>query len=210
MSEDQDDGLPSDCDDDEVMASMRHVPGRDAQLALRAEARDMLEVFTSPYGTSSTRLSNEWLGTHGWRVQLLRQRALASPETLEIFDPLVAILRRRGVPALLGTSVGVESFETPTAVWRVTLDSDSISRFFFAHRFGFHLLFPEDRSFAIHGWEDVYAAFAGPEGFLHEALRPELQGATVTADLKRYMEHDFGEGAFDPSLAHYDPFLLEG
>jgi hypothetical protein len=201
--------LPSNCDE-ETMAAMRHVSGREAQLALRAQAREMIEVFRTKWGASGTQLSNEWLGTHNWRVQLLRQRVLAISTTHRMaFSPLVALLKRRGSPALFGTDVSISSLADPTAVWRVALDTDSISRFFEAHRFSFHMLFPEDRSFAIHGSEDTYAVFAGPEAFLREALPPELQGPAVTADLKRYMEHDFGKGALDPVLAHYDPFLLE-
>ena len=208
MTEDND--LPSACDV-EVMAAMRHVPGREAQLALRAQAWTMLEDFRTAWGATGTQLANDWLGTHEWRVQLLRQSVLASSPTHRLaFSALVAVLKRRGGPMLFGTDVYVTGLDKPTAVWRVALDTDSISRFFEAHRFSFHMLFPEDRSFAIHGSEDTYAVFAGPEDFLREALPSELQGAAVTADLKYYMENDFGEGALDPVLAHYDPFLLEG
>jgi hypothetical protein len=150
-----------------------------------------------------------------WLAQLAR--AVAAPEGARIaetdvlaFTHLVAALKRRGVPVVFGMDAYVTGPAKPTAVWEVPLDTDSISRFFEAYRFSFQILFPEDRSFAIHGTEDAFAVAAGPEEFLREALPAELQGPAVTADLKRYMEHDFGKGALDPVLAHYDPFLLEG
>lgn len=206
----EDDDLPSACDV-EIMAHMQHVRGREAQLALRAQAWEMVEVFKTDWGATGTQLANEWLGTRNWRVQLLRQSVLAQSTTHRLaFTALVAALKRRGVSMVFGMDAYVTGPERPTAVWEVPLDTDSISRFFEAHRFSFHMLFPEDRSFAIHGSEDTYAVVAGPEAFLREALPPELQGPAVTADLKRYMEHDFGKGALDPVLAHYDPFLLEG
>lgn len=155
-----DDDLPSPSDG-ELLAHMRHVPGRAAQLALRERAREMVEQHATRSGLPGTRLSNEWLGSHNWRVQLLRQRVLASAETdVLAFTHLVAALKRRGVPVVFGMDAYVTGPAKPTAVWEVPLDTDSISRFFEAHRFSFQILFPEDRSFAIHGTEDVFAVFA--------------------------------------------------
>ena len=202
------DDLPSSCLED-VMLDMAHVPGRAAQLALRESAFDMLEEYTTPSRTQGTRLSNAWLGEHTWRVQLLQHHDIRNSGPPQMFEPLVAALRRWRIPHLCGTSVDPQGLVSPTAVWRVPADPRYISSFFSAHRFGFNLLFPEDRSFAIHATEDVYAAFAGPEAFLREALLPEYQGEAALADLKGYMDHDFGEGAFNAMIPHYAPFLLD-
>jgi hypothetical protein len=209
MTQEDPEDLPNDCLED-VTEGMAHVPGRAAQLALRDKVYDMLEVFTTRSGSPGTRLSNAWLGDHDWRVQLLKHRHIRNSGPVTMFEPLVAALRRRGIPSLCGTSVEAQGLAFPTAVWRVPLDERYISSFFGAHRFGFNILFPEDRSFAIHATEDVYAAFAAPEALLREVLLPEFQGEAALADLKDYMDHDFGEDAFANMLPHYAPFLLEG
>lgn len=208
MSNNTDNDLPDQCDPD-IMRGMRHVTGRNAQLALRAEAFAMLEDFTIHPGLSGTRLSNDWLGHRRWRVQLLRHSDLRNIGPEGMFDALGVALERRAVTALLGTYADGEGIASPTAVWRIPVDRDLIPCFFEAHCHSFHILFPEDRSFAIHGSEDVYAAFAGPEAFLREALPPEFQGEAALADLAAYMNHDFGEGAFEAILPHYAPFLLD-
>lgn len=208
MTQEDADDLPSSCLDD-VMKDMVHVPGRAAQLALRDHAFEMVETYTSRSGRPGTRLSNAWLGGHAWRVQLLQHWDLRNSGPIEMFEPLAVALRRRGISDLFGTSVEPEGLKLPTAVWRVPADPRYISSFFSGHRFGFNILFPQDRSFAIHGTEDVYAAFAGPEAFLREALLPEFQGEAALVDLKDYMDHDFGEGAFAAMLPHYAPFLLD-
>jgi hypothetical protein len=208
MPQDDNDDLLGQCDPD-MMRGMAHVQGRTAQLALRNKAFELLEVFLTRSGLPGTRLSNPWLGENEWRVQLLQHWDIRNSGPQAMFKPLVAALRRRGVVYLCGTYVGADGITSPTAVWHIPLEAALISSFFEAHRYGFHILFPEDRSFAIHGTEDVYAAFAGPEAFLREALLPEFQGEAALADLKDYMDHDFGEGAFTDILPHYAPFLLD-
>lgn len=209
MGETKTDDLPERCDP-ELMSGLVHFPGRAAQLALRDKAYEMLEVFTTRSGRPGTRLSNAWMGQHNWRVQLLQHWDIRNSGPLEMFEPLVAALKRRGIPHLCGTYVDAEGITSPTAVWRIPLEPDDISSFFEAHRYAFHMLFPEDRSFAIHATEDVDAAFAGPEAFLREAILPEFQGEAALADLRDYMEHDIDRGAFDAMLPHYAPFLLDG
>ncbi len=209
MTQEDSDDLPGPCVE-ECMVGMAHIRGRAAQMALRDKAYEMLEVHTTPSGLPGTRLSNVWLGDHAWRVQLLQHWNIRNFDPPEMFEPLVAALKRRGITHLCGTYVSAEGITSPTAVWHIPLEAALISSFFEAHRYGFHMLFPEDRSFAIHAPEDVRAAFAGPEAFLREALLPEFQGEAALADLKDYMDHDFGEGAFAEMLPHYAPFLLEG
>ena len=191
------------------MRGMVHVDGRSAQLALRDRAFEMLEVFNTRSGLPGTRLSNAWLGEHDWRVQLLPHWDLRYSEPLEFFGPLTAALQRRGIPNLYGTFVSASTITSPTAVWHIPAEAALISNFFEAHRNGFHIPVPEDRSFAIHGHEDVRAAFAGPEAFLREALLPEFQGEGALADLKDAMDEEYGEAAFAAVLDHYGPFLLE-
>ena len=208
MTQDETNDLPSQCNP-EMMRGLAHVPGRAAQLALRASAFEMLETFTIHPGLLGTQLSNAWLGEHQWRVQLLRHSDMRNIGPEDMFDALVAALERKGMTQLFGTYVDAKGITSPTAVWRVPVDRDLIPCFFEAHCHSPHMLFPEDRSFAIHGTEDVYAAFAGPEAFLREALLQEFQGEAALADLQRFMENDYGEKAFTGILPHYAPFLLE-
>lgn len=208
MTQDNRDDLPDQCDP-EIMAGMAHFPGRATQMGLRDKAYDMLEVFKTRSGRPGTRLSNTWLGEHDWRVQLLQHWDIRNSGPLEMFVPLAAALQRRGITHLCGTYVDAEGITDPTAVWRIPLEARRISSFFEAHPNSFHILFPEDRSFAIHAMEDVCAAFAGPDAFLREALLPEFQGEAALADLKDAMGEEYGEAAFASVLAHYGPFLLE-
>ena len=208
MTQDDSDDLPGPCLD-EFMVGLAHIPGRAAQMALRDKAYEMLEVFKTQSGVPGTRLSNAWLGEHDWRVQLLRHWDIGNGGPPGRFEPLVAALQRRGITHLCGTYVSGKDGAPPTAVWRIPLEAKRISGFFEAHCYGFHILFPEDRSFAIHAMEDVCAAFTGPEAFLREALLPEFQGEAALADLKDAMDEEYGEAAFASVLAHYGPFLLE-
>lgn len=208
MTQDDSDDLPGPCLE-EFMDGMAHIPGRAAQMALRDKAYEMLEVFKTRSGAPGTRLSNAWLGEHDWRVQLLQHWDIRNSGPPEMFVPLVAALQRLGITHLCGTYVDAEGITAPTAVWRIPLKARRISSFFEAHRYGFHIVFPEDRSFAIHAHEDVRAAFAGHEAFLREALLPEFQGEAALADLKDAMDEEYGEAAFARVLAHYGPFLLE-
>ncbi len=209
MTQDESDDLPGPCLE-EFMDGMAHIPGRAAQMALRDKAYEMLEFYSTPSGRPGTRLSNAWLGEHDWRVQLLQHWDIRNSGPSDMFVPLVAALQRRGTTHLCGTYVSGKDSTPPTAVWRIPLEARRISSFFEAHRYGFHIVFPEDRSFAIHATEDVDAAFAGPEAFLREALLPEFQGEAALADLKDAMDEEYGEAAFASVLAHYGPFLLEG
>lgn len=208
MVQDDNEDLPARCDPD-IMRGMVHVDGRSAQLALRDRAFEMLEVFTTRSGLPGTRLSNAWLGEHDWRVQLLQHWDIRNTGPLDFFAPLTVALQRRRIHNLYGTFVSARTITSPTAVWRVPAEAALISSFFEAHRNSFHILFPEDRSFAIHAHEDVRAAFAGPEAFLREALLPEFQGEAALADLKDAMDEEYGEAAFASVLAHYGPFLLD-
>ncbi len=175
------------------------------QIALQDRAWTMLELYETPAGREGTRLSNARLGMHGWRVQIVDHYLMWKEEWVA---PLVAASRRRGHDFLLGTVVQPGLLRV-SAVWRVAADPDPTSRFFEAHYAGFHMLFPEDLSFAIHANEGDYAIYAGPEDFLREALPPEAIGAAATADVVEGIEEEHGEGAIDGILAHYAPFMLD-
>lgn len=209
MSKQNDAELPAMCFTN-VLGDMERAGGKSMQLAIREEIWPMLEFFGPPGNAVETRFANGWLGAQDWRVQLVPWWLLAYPETADIFDPLVAALRRRSIPALFGTYVGPTTRDAPTAVWRVPADGTSMFRFFNAHSLEYHMLFPEDRSFAILGSEDEFAVFAGPEEFLRKVLPPELIGPAATEALRVDVEDEYGKGFLDQVLAHYDPFLLEG
>ncbi|WP_439553225.1 hypothetical protein [Falsiroseomonas sp.] len=178
-------------------------PGQ--QIALYDLAWTTLETFIAPNGVAGTRLSNAWLGSHGWRVQMVDHYLMWKEDWVA---RLVEAARLRGHAFLLGTSVH-PMVEGPSAVWRVATDPDPTSRFFEAHYCGFHMLFPADLSFAIHANEGDYAVYAGPEDFLRHALPPEAIGAAATADVVEGIEEEHGEGAIDGILAHYAPFMRD-
>ncbi|SFK90678.1 hypothetical protein SAMN02745775_11089 [Falsiroseomonas stagni DSM 19981] len=175
------------------------------QIALQDRAWTMLELYETPSGRPGTRLSNAWLGAQGWRVQMVDHFSLWKEEFVA---PLNAAARRRGHEFLLGTVVQPGVLRV-SAVWHVATDPDPTSRFFEAHEAGFHMLFPEDLSFAIHANDGDYAVYAGPEEFIRAALPPEAIGAAATADVVEGIEEEHGEGAIDGILAHYAPFMLD-
>jgi hypothetical protein len=187
------------------LGEMQRAGSPTEQIALQDSAWDMLESYATPSGAIRTRLSNEWLGTRDWRVQFFFQYHLAWEPTA--IHPLIAATRRRGHRTVLGTVVE-EGFR-PSAVWRVPVDEDGIGRFFEAHYAVFHMLFPRDRSFAVHANDGDFSVFAGPEDFVRDALPPEAIGARGTAEVVRVVETEHGKGCMDGILAHYAPFTLD-
>ncbi len=189
----------------EPLGPMPRAGTPEQQIALQNGAWTMLELYETPAGRQGTRLSNAWLGQKAWRVQIVGHYHMWEEKWVA---PLVAATRRRGHDFLLGTTVQ-PGFLRVSAVWRVSADPDPTSRFFEAHYAGFHMLFPEDLSFAIHANEGDYAVYAGPEDFIRAALPPEAIGAAATADVVEGIEEEHGEGAIDGILAHYAPFMLD-
>lgn len=188
------------------LGDMQRAGSPTEQLALQDSAWEMLETYTTPSGAIRTRLSNNWLGERDWRVQLFFQYHLAwEPEAI---GPLIAALRRRQHLTLLGTVVQPGVLRR-SAVWRVPVDEDGIGRFFEAHYAVFHMLFPRDRSFAVHANDGDFSVFAGPEDFVRDALPPEAIGARGTAEVVRVVETEHGKGCMDGILAHYAPFTLD-
>jgi len=175
------------------------------QIALHDSAWEMVETYHAPSGHKGTRLSNEWLGTHDWRVQLFYFRDLAwEAGTVR---GLVAASRRRGHRFLFGTAVSPVA--RPTAVWQLPIEEDAIERFFEPHHSTFTVLFPADRSFAVHGNDGDFSTFAGPERFIREALPESAIGRAATAAVRAEVEKEHGKGCMKDVLIHYEPFMLD-
>ncbi len=175
------------------------------QIAWQDRAWTMLEAFAVIPVIIRTRLSNEWLGERGWRAQIVGHYRVRD----EDWDvTLAAAAQRRGHQTLLGTVVGPGELRA-SAVCRLPTDADALSRFFGAHYIFYHVLFPEDLSFAVHANDGDFAVYAGPEAFLRDALPPEAIGAAATAYEVEGVEQEHGAGCMDSILAHYRPFMLE-
>lgn len=165
----------------------------------------MVEACTGPSGHVGTRMSNAWLGERDWTVQFFFYRDLAwNPGAT---SRLVASALRRGQRFLLGTAVS-PAFR-PTAVWRLPTDEDSVERFFEANYRICNILFPADRSFAVHGSDGDFCTFAGPESFIREALSDEAIGTEATAAVVAEVEREYGKGCMKGTLAHYEAFMVE-
>jgi len=190
------------------LQNLRRAGSPTEQDAYQTRARQMLEVYTTPAGTQGARLSNDWLGTHDWRVQLVHHMDLRQPITPELVSRLAESMAQPGPPAPLGANVD-PSDAKPTAVFRVPPTATGLEAFFGTHFIGFHMLFAEDLSFAIVANEGDFAAIAGPEEFVRNALPPEYVGAVATAKLKAELEAELDPGWFDGILAHYAPFMLD-
>ncbi len=191
-----------------ILDSLGDMPraGRaEQQIALQDKAWTALETYATPSGSVRTRLANEWLGRNQWSIQIVPHYLMWKEAWVA---PLVEAMRRRGHPFLLGTVVQPGALRV-SAVWRVAAETDPTSRFFEAHYTGFHMLFPEDLSFAIHANDGDFAIYAGSESFIRDALPPEAIGAAATAEVVEGIEEEHGEGAIDGVLAHYAPFMLD-
>jgi hypothetical protein len=174
------------------------------QIALQDSAWAMVETYKAPSGYLGTRLSNAWLGEHDWRVQLFFYYDLAwAPGTVR---GLVGAALRRRHSFLLGTAVSTAA--RPTAVWRLPTEEDAVERFFEAHHTTFSVLFPSDRSFAVHGNDGDFCVFAGPEAFVREALPTAAIGPAATAEVTAEVEKEHGKGCMKGVLAHYEHFMI--
>lgn len=191
----------------EPMAGIPRAGKGSEQAALHASAWEMLEPYFVIEGVPGTRLANAWLGEHRWCLQIVHNFDLSLED--ELPAALAAAAVERGATVLFGGNISSDR-ATRSAVWRLMPTTDVIGRFFNAHRHGFHILFPPDRSFAIHANDGDFAVYAGPEGFLRAALPPGFIGPAATARVVRDVEDAHGEGSMDAILAHYAPFLLEG
>jgi hypothetical protein len=177
---------------------------RTEQGVLRDLGWTMLETWQLPDGASGSRLANAWLGEHRWRVQIAPHREMWKPEWVA---PLAEAAARSGHQHLFGTSVGIGEFRD-RAVWRIPTNADDVSRFFEAHYPMCSLLFPADRSFAIHCVIGELAAYAGPEAFVREVLPPEAIGPHATAAAIAYMNPDLTEDDYRHILDGYRPFMF--
>lgn len=178
---------------------------RAQQRVLRDLGWTMLETWQLPNGYSGTRFANAWLGEHRWRVQVVPQREMWKPEWVA---PLAKAAVRRGHEHLLGTSVETGKFRD-RATWRIPTNADDVGRFFEAHYPMFSLLFPADRSFAIHCVGADLATYAGPEEFVREAVPDGAIGPAMTAEVVAEVEREHGKGCMQGVLAHYAPFMLD-
>ena len=189
------------------MGNLGRMGNAEEQFAWQDRAWTMLEPFVTNSGFLRNRLANTWLGSQGWRVQMVPQYKLtgSAPEWLE---SLLPGLRRAGHRFLLGTVVE-EGLARHSAVWKLPIDADSIGRFFEAHYAIFHMMFPADLSFAVHANDGDYAIIAGPEPLVRSLLAPEEIGAAATARVVEDIEEEHGPGCIDGILEHYAPFMLD-
>ena len=187
-------------------AAMNEVPRAGAsaeQVALQDAGWEMLEAHKPSRARLTNRLSNAWLGEHGWRAQVVPHYPLEREEWL---TPLLEAVRAAGHDTLLATDVS-PGISRPSAVWRLPLDERLMANAIQAHSLGVFLLFPEDRSFAILCDDVDTATYAGPEAFLRQAL-PDAVGPAMTEEVKAGLEREYGPGAADDILAWYEPFML--
>lgn len=177
------------------------------QAALQDRAWTMLEMFKTNGGEARTRLSNDWLGSHDWRVQITSHYKLASPEIAD-FRRLTNVIRTSGETGLLGTVVEPGELRH-SAVWYLPIDGDAIGRFFEAHYARFHMLYPPDLRFAIHANDGDYAFLAGPKAFVRAALEAGDIGPAATSRVVAAIEDEHGSGCMDSILEHYAPFMMD-
>ncbi len=189
------------------MGDLGRMGNAEEQFGWQDRAWTMLEPFVTNGGFLRNRFANEWLGSRGWRVQMVPHYQLARLDT-DWSTPLLAGLHRAGHRYLLGTVVE-EGLVRHSAVWRLPVDADSIGRFFEAHYARFHIMFPEDLSFAVHANDGDYAIVAGPEEFVRSVLAEGDVGTAATEDVVVGIEEEHGAGCMDAVLEHYAPFMLD-
>ncbi len=198
------------------LGDMRRIGTPAEQIAWLDTAWTMLEPYDGfdesrllPSGiVPATRLSNEWLGRHGWKVVLVEQHDLAWSDPF--VAPLAKELQRRGIESLVGVPADPDDGQRlhRYAVWEVPSNEDGIERFSAAHYDICHMLIPRDLSFAIHADHLGIAAYAGPRDFLLAALPPEVFTPEGWEKLLRGMD-TLDEGVFGHTLRHYGPFLFQ-
>ena len=177
------------------------------QRALHKGAFDQLETYTTPSGLPGTRLSNDVLGSRGWRVQLAPHYPLLHHERTWL-DPLALACSNAGMTSLLGAAVNPRD-EPASSVWELGLDPDNIALFFNLHPHNFHMAFDANYSCALMANDGDYVAYAGPETWLRAALPKHAIGAAATADWLEGVEDEHGAGCMDSILEHYAPFMLD-
>jgi hypothetical protein len=188
-------------------AEFKRAGSRERQVDLLAQACEMLEIFRTPGSLIGSRLSNDWLGRHGWKVQIVPNIGYKQPGE-ELLQPLLPALRAVGVLKLLGASL-YPSLPKLSPVWQFDGEEEEIDYFFHMHRSGFHVVWCEDRRFAIHGDPGNYDVYAGPEDLVRATLPPFLIGAAATRKNAEEIEWEHGPGCMDAILEHYAPFMLD-
>ena len=195
-----------------ALENMPHAGSIAEQIALHERARAMVEIYTCPSGHPGTRLSIAWLGERDWLVQLLPFHELAwghqnlLPDGKSACARLAALAQRSGESSLLGTMLAPAI--SPSVVWRMSLDEDSLERFFEGHYLVGHMLFPANFAFAVHGNDGDFCTYAGPESFIREALPAERIGPAATAQVIADVEAEHGAGRMDGVIAHLRPLML--
>ena len=180
---------------------------RDRQIALRKGANEMLEEFRTPGGLAGSRLSNEWLGQHGWKIQMVPIIGLKLPEE-ELLGPLLPALGEFGVSEIIGGTFNAPLGEI-SPVWILEWAEENLDTFLNLHRTDYHMVWSEDRRFAIHGNDGDFDVYAGPEYLIRAALPPFLIGAAATRKNAEEIEWEHGPGSMDAVLEHYAPFMLD-
>lgn len=177
------------------------------QRSLHKGAFNLLETYTTPSGLPGTRLSNEVLGSRGWRVQLAPHYPLMKHEPPWL-GPLAAACSAAGISTLFGAAVNPR--ENPaSSVWELGLDPDDVGLFFNLHVHNFHIVFDSQYSCALMANDGDFVAYAGPEKWLRAALPKHAIGAAATADWLEGVEGEHGAGCMNTILEHYAPFMLD-
>jgi len=177
------------------------------QRDLRDLAWTMLEPYTLPSGIIASRLSNEWLGAHNWRVQFIEASPLTKSDD-RFLQPLVAALMHTQNRSLLGTAVVMGDAKI-SAVWRLPVESRVLGLYFNAHQINRSLLYSKALDFTVYAFERIYAVYAGPEDFVRAALPYSAVGAAATHWVREGVEEEHGPGCMDSILEHYAPFMLD-
>lgn len=188
-------------------AEFTRAGSRERQIELLRQAQEMIEVFRTPGGLAGSRLSNEWLGRHGWKVQMVPSIGLKLPDE-ELLQPLLPALRRVGATTLLGATCNAP-LKPLSPVWQLRWSEAELDYFFNIHRTDYHMIWCEDRGFAIHGNDGDYDVYAGPEDLIRAALPSFLVGAAATLENQLGIEQEHGPGCIDGILEHYAPFMLD-
>lgn len=188
----------------DTLGSARLAGDAAAQLAWRRLAEAALETYRTPAKANGNRIANAWLGERGWRVQPVGHHLLWKEDWVA---PLTAAADRAGLHTMLGGFFGACRDTAP--IWIIDANPDGISRFFEAHQFDFHMLFPSNFTFLVHANEGDFGVYAGPEDFLRSAIPPDDLGPNATERVRASLEFEHGPGWFDGILEHYAPFLLE-
>ena len=126
----------------------------------------------------------------------------------ELLGPLLPALGEFGVSEIIGGTFNAPLGEI-SPVWILEWAEENLDTFLNLHRTDYHMVWSEDRRFAIHGNDGDFDVYAGPEYLIRAALPPFLIGAAATRKNAEEIEWEHGPGSMDAVLEHYAPFMLD-